>query len=105
MVSLGQYDPVLTVPGLENWSNTISWSYVNEFVRAPRLVWRVDGEVAGYVQEYKNLHRVTVRDCGHMAPRKYACCTVANAKCACCSQPAWMLDLITRFVDHGQILP
>ena len=51
---------------------------------APRKIWRVENQVAGYVREAKNLLQVMVRNAGHILPY---------------DQPKWAFDMIQRFIQ------
>jgi len=48
--------------------NSLSWPGAKEYLAADSTIWRVDGEVAGYIQGAKNLQLVMVRDAGTMVP-------------------------------------
>ena len=45
---------------------------VSQFLLAKRQVWRVNGELAGYVQKWGNLSHVVVLGAGHLVPTDQA---------------------------------
>ena len=80
----GQMDLVFPYVATENFVNTLHWVHAKEYYASPRKVWRVDGNVAGYVKCAAGLARVLVRNAGHLAAM---------------DQPLWVYDMITRFVN------
>ncbi|KAM0938186.1 putative carboxypeptidase C [Dioscorea sansibarensis] len=52
----------------EAWIKEMEWEGLEEFLNAERKVWKVDGEVAGYVQRWGSLSHVVVAGAGHMVP-------------------------------------
>lgn len=81
----GQLDIVVAYPLTENFLRNLNFTSANEYKTAKRDIWKVDGEVAGYVKRAGNLTEVLVRNAGHMVPS---------------DQPQWALDLITRFIKN-----
>jgi len=66
---------------------TVPWKYQSEYLRVPRLIWRVrptDVEVAGYVRRVHDFYQVVVRGGGHILPY---------------DQPERSWDMIDRFVS------
>ena len=47
---------------------TMKWEGIVEFVNAERKIWKVNGELAGYVQNWKSLTNVIVLGAGHILP-------------------------------------
>lgn len=46
----GLYDVKIGVVPNEAWVKRMKWDGIREFLMADRMIWRVNGEVAGYVQ-------------------------------------------------------
>ncbi|CAD0204173.1 unnamed protein product [Chrysodeixis includens] len=87
----GQLDIIVAYPLTTNYLRNLKFSGAEEYKTAKRYIWKVDGEVAGYVKQAGKLVEIMVRNAGHMVPG---------------DQPKWALDLITRFThektfDHG----
>jgi len=78
----GQLDIILAYPLTENYLQKLQWSGAEKYAKAPRKIWLVGNELAGYTKSVDNLTEVLVRNAGHMVPS---------------NQPKWALDLITRF--------
>lgn len=82
----GQLDIIVAYPLTMNYVKTLNFPGRDQYKKAPRYIWKVDGEVAGYAKEAGNLVEVMVRNAGHMVPK---------------DQPKWALDLIMR-LTHGK---
>lgn len=78
----GQLDIIVAYPLTVNYLQKLSFDSADEYKKAERHIWYVDGEIAGYSKSAGNLTEVLVRNAGHMVPG---------------DQPKWALDLITRF--------
>ncbi|XP_044731481.1 venom serine carboxypeptidase [Chrysoperla carnea] len=81
----GQLDIIVAYPLTVNYLKNLNFNGANEYKTAPRKLWYVDSELAGYVKTAGNLTEVLVRNAGHMVPT---------------DQPKWALDLISRFVAN-----
>jgi vitellogenic carboxypeptidase-like protein len=77
----GQLDIIVAYPLTENMLHKLNFDHAADYKKAPRYIWKVDGEVAGYVKEAGNLVDVLVRNAGHMVPH---------------DQPKWAFDLLSR---------
>ncbi|KAK8516745.1 hypothetical protein V6N13_080846 [Hibiscus sabdariffa] len=64
----GLYDIKIGVVPNEAWVKTMKWDGIREFLMADRKIWRVNGEVAGYVQKWQTLTHVVVLGAGHLLP-------------------------------------
>ncbi|KAL5553416.1 hypothetical protein UlMin_040817 [Ulmus minor] len=64
----GLYDLRCGVVSSEAWIKTMKWEGIERFLCAERKVWKVNGEVAGYVQKWGSLSNVVVLGAGHMVP-------------------------------------
>ncbi|MBA0572752.1 hypothetical protein Golob_003074 [Gossypium lobatum] len=64
----GLYDVKIGVVPNEAWVKTMKWDGIREFLMADRMIWRVNGEVAGYVQKWEHLTNVVVLGAGHILP-------------------------------------
>lgn len=81
----GQLDIIVAYPLTVNYLNKLPFNDKELYLKAPRYIWRVDGEVAGYAKEAGNLVEVLVRKAGHMAPG---------------DQPKFVMDMLMR-LTHG----
>ncbi|KAB2620011.1 serine carboxypeptidase-like 50 [Pyrus ussuriensis x Pyrus communis] len=64
----GQYDLRDGIVSTEAWMKTMKWEGIGKFMAADRKVWKVRGEVAGYVQKWGSLSHVVVSGAGHLLP-------------------------------------
>lgn len=60
----------------------------NEFIKAKTCIWRVDGNVAGYVRTAAGLTQIKIRNAGHLAP---------------IDQPERLLDLFNHFINDRNL--
>lgn len=77
----GQVDIIVGYPLTRSFLASLQWSGAEKFAVAPKHIWKVDGDVAGYAQASSGLTLVMVRSAGHLVPH---------------DQPTWALDLIRR---------
>jgi carboxypeptidase C (cathepsin A) len=70
--------------GAEQWVSALPWSKQHHFKKAQTCIWRVDGEVAGFVKSISGLTQIKIRHAGHLAPA---------------DQPKFLLDLLRRVVS------
>nr|XP_019932295.2 venom serine carboxypeptidase-like [Aedes albopictus] len=82
----GQLDIIVAYPLTMNYVQKLNFPGRDQYKKAPRYIWKVDGEIAGYAKEAGNLAEVLVRNAGHMVPK---------------DQPKWALDLLMR-LTHGK---
>ncbi|KAL9254946.1 Serine carboxypeptidase-like 50-like protein [Drosera capensis] len=68
----GQCDLRDSVVSVEAWMKKLMWDGIDEFLDAERKVWKVNGELAGYVQKSRGLSHVVVLDAGHLVPTDQA---------------------------------
>lgn len=80
----GQLDVIVAYPLTENYLRHLKFNGDAQYKTAERIVWHVDGQVAGYVKHAGNLTEVLVRNAGHMVPG---------------DQPKWALDMILRMTS------
>lgn len=83
----GQDDLIVNTPSAENWIASINWSGKDEYLSAEKKIWKVDGEVAGYVRGAKNLTQLVILKAGHMAPA---------------DQPKNSFDMVKRFINKSE---
>ncbi|XP_022196152.2 venom serine carboxypeptidase [Nilaparvata lugens] len=79
----GQLDIICAYPLTENFLTKMKWKGAKSWKKAERKVWKVKGEVAGYVKKVGNLSEVMVRNAGHLVPT---------------DQPLWGRLLFEKFV-------
>ena len=80
----GQLDVIIPYPATENFINKLQWKGAKEYATAPRRIWKVRGEVAGYAREVRKFRQVMVRNAGHILPY---------------DQPVYAFDMIMRFIE------
>ncbi|XP_072966835.1 serine carboxypeptidase-like 50 [Typha angustifolia] len=64
----GVYDLRDGVVSTEAWMKEMDWEGLASFLKAERVVWKVDGELAGYVQRSGSLSHVVISGAGHLVP-------------------------------------
>jgi vitellogenic carboxypeptidase-like protein len=80
----GQLDIIVAYPTTISYLKQLEFKDSEKYKNAPRYIWRVGNDIAGFVHEAGNLVEVLVRNAGHMVPH---------------DQPKWAFDLITRFTS------
>ncbi|XP_061358544.1 serine carboxypeptidase-like 50 [Gastrolobium bilobum] len=68
----GRHDLRDGVVQVEAWVKTMKWEGILEFLNAERKIWKVNGELSGYVQSWKTLTNVVVLGAGHLVPTEKA---------------------------------
>jgi vitellogenic carboxypeptidase-like protein len=68
----GHFDLRDSVVSTKAWFKTIKWEGLSQFLMAKRKVWRMNGELAGYVQKWGNLSHVLILGAGHLVPTDQA---------------------------------
>jgi hypothetical protein len=81
----GDRDLSTCAQGSEMLLNSMEWSGASEWTKAPRSLWVVGDDVAGYSKRHKGLEFVVVYNSGHLVPY---------------NQPVNALDLITRVLKN-----
>ena len=46
----------------------MNWDGLEGFLEAEKKVWKIDGELLGYVQRFLNLSHVVISGAGHLVP-------------------------------------
>ncbi|KAK4368750.1 hypothetical protein RND71_012542 [Anisodus tanguticus] len=64
----GQLDLRVGIVSTEAWVKRMNWEGIDKFLEADRKVWRVNSELAGYVQKWGNLSHVVLLGAGHLVP-------------------------------------
>jgi len=77
----GQLDLLAGTTLTENYLSYLQYDGATELSTAPRLIWKVGNDIAGYYKIGGNLHHITIRLAGHMAP---------------IDQPVWTYDMLKR---------
>ncbi|CAG7784855.1 unnamed protein product [Allacma fusca] len=83
----GQFDIFTSQQVIVKVVNNLKWNGSENFSKAPRKIWKVNGDVAGYVKTADNFGYAVVRKAGHYVNM---------------DQPAWMLDLVTKFLYNKE---
>ncbi|PPS12391.1 hypothetical protein GOBAR_AA08250 [Gossypium barbadense] len=68
----GLYDLRDGVVSTEAWVKTMKWEGIEKFKMADRVIWKVNGELAGYLQKWASLTNVVVSGAGHLLPADQA---------------------------------
>jgi len=87
MIYVGQDDLICNTLTVQAMVAQINSPIMGDFPYYPKLLWSVNGIVAGYAQTYNNFVLVNVMKSGHMVPH---------------DQPIVARDLVYRFVINEQ---
>eukprot|EP00268_Persea_americana_P038173 TRINITY_DN37801_c0_g1_i3.p1 TRINITY_DN37801_c0_g1~~TRINITY_DN37801_c0_g1_i3.p1 ORF type:complete len:456 (-),score=85.12 TRINITY_DN37801_c0_g1_i3:633-2000(-) len=68
----GQFDLRDGVVSTEAWMKEMDWEGLENFLMAERKVWKLNGELSGYVQKWGSLTHVVVGGAGHLVPADQA---------------------------------
>jgi carboxypeptidase C (cathepsin A) len=71
--------------GSEMALNSMNWSGAKQWTKAPRGLWVVEDQSAGYSKSHLGLEFVVVYNSGHLVPY---------------NQPVHAFDLVTRFLQN-----
>ncbi|XP_039293498.1 venom serine carboxypeptidase-like [Nilaparvata lugens] len=85
----GQLDIICAYPLTENFLRKLEWSGASKYRETRRKLWKIDGELAGYVRSSGNLADIMVRNSGHMVPT---------------DQPKWAYHLFNNFIYNRTFL-
>ncbi|XP_069684769.1 venom serine carboxypeptidase-like [Periplaneta americana] len=85
----GQLDIVVAYAFSVNMYNNLQFGAAQEYKKAERVPWYVNGELAGYTKTAGNFTEVLVRNAGHIVAL---------------DQPAWLLELISKFISSTLVL-
>ncbi len=66
----GQYDTRIGYSETNAMLSSLQWSGIADFLSSPKMVWRCEREVAGYVKVCGPLTHVVVVGGGHVAARE-----------------------------------
>jgi len=88
LIYTGNLDLNCNLWGVDQYLDLLDWPYQKEFYTAPRVLWNVQGQLAGYARSLGNLKgpsltNLIVRNAGHEVPF---------------FQPVNSLDLFKRFI-------
>lgn len=89
LVYSGDKDWICNWRGGEAWTAATTWEHQEEFNQAGYETWTHDGEAAGEMRQYGNLHFLRVYDAGHMVPM---------------DQPKNALAMIDRMIKNDWVL-
>jgi carboxypeptidase C (cathepsin A) len=74
---------VVAFPDLfRRWTSALEWHGKVGFNRAPKEDWRVDGELAGFIQRHERFANVEILEAGHMVRQLHY--HVSILPCSCC---------------------
>jgi vitellogenic carboxypeptidase-like protein len=80
----GQMDPVIPHMHVSKAVDALQWSKADEYKKAPRKIWKVDDDVAGYIRTTGNFTYITLRKTGRYAVM---------------DQPKWGFEMIQNFIE------
>lgn len=89
MLYNGQLDLSVPFSSNEMLARTLHWGHREEYLQAPRRVWKVEGQLADYVRETRGFVRVLV------------CCASHTVGFL---QPHRMFDMLNRFMTRNTFL-
>lgn len=69
----GQLDIIVAYPFTINFLKNLEFDNKKDYTDAPRYIWKIGGDIAGYVHETANIVDVLVRKAGHMVRHKFIC--------------------------------
>lgn len=64
----GQFDAKDGYAGNLEWIHQLKWRNAEDFRRAPRQIWELEGERVGYWKEFGHLSHAVVLGAGHLVP-------------------------------------
>ena len=68
MIYNGQNDFVVNTAGVLQYLNSLNWEGINQWKRAEKEIWTINGEVRGWAKCAGNLWFVLINGAGHMVP-------------------------------------
>ncbi|MED6137666.1 hypothetical protein PIB30_067043 [Stylosanthes scabra] len=68
IAEVDQYDLLAGPVQIEACVKLFKWEGIEDYLNAERKIWKVNGELAGYVQQWKSLTNVVVLGGGHLMP-------------------------------------
>eukprot|EP00762_Andalucia_godoyi_P000785 ANDGO_03848.mRNA.1 Serine carboxypeptidase-like 49 len=80
----GNYDGNCGVAGTEYGLRSLQWPGHDDFNQQKKCYWKVDGSIAGYFRNARNLSQLVVLDSGHLVPH---------------DQPSKAFDMVRRFIS------
>ena len=80
----GQLDIIVAYTLTDNFIRNLNWKGATEFAFAPRKIWRVGQQIAGYSKTVGSFTQLFVRNAGHIVPY---------------DQPVWSFDMISRLTS------
>lgn len=83
LIYSGQDDLLVNTISTEEMLGTLNWPYTEDFVNSYKVIYKVNGQVAGYAKSYNNLNFVVMLKSGHFVPH---------------DQPSNTRDMIYRFI-------
>ena len=81
----GQFDMICNLIGVEEMYRDLEWKGREKYLSAPRHIWHVEGEVAGWYKEADNLTQMVVVASGHLTPM---------------DAPKQTLDMLNKFISQ-----
>ncbi|CAG7697360.1 unnamed protein product [Allacma fusca] len=79
-----QFNLAVPIEGIREVVNGLKWKGSDDFAKAPRKVWKVQNDVAGYVKQSGSFSFVVLRNAGSHAFY---------------DQPVWTNDLVKRYLQ------
>jgi len=79
----GQFDLICHLVGVQELYYNMQWKLSDTFRSAKRYIWKVDGEVAGFIRHAGVFQQLIIVGAGHLAPM---------------DQPKFTLNMLQRFI-------
>lgn len=83
LIYSGQDDLIVNTPSTQAMIANLNWQFVANFQSSSKIFWKVNKQLAGYVQKYESLTYVFVINAGHMVTHY---------------QPLAARDMVYRFI-------
>ncbi|CAG7786017.1 unnamed protein product, partial [Allacma fusca] len=85
LIYAAQFNLYTPHEGINEVVTKLKWNGADKFSKAPRKIWRVNNDVAGFVKMADNFTFASVRNAGNYA---------------IIDQPDWVLDLVEKFLEN-----
>ncbi|CAG7673164.1 unnamed protein product, partial [Allacma fusca] len=82
-----QFNIFLPQSSITEIVDKLKWNGADNYAKAPRKIWKANGEVAGYIKKADNFVYAIVRNAGNYAIQ---------------DQPEFMLDLVEKFIYNKE---
>ncbi|CAG9333384.1 unnamed protein product [Blepharisma stoltei] len=85
LIWIGQDDFIVNTPAIENTIANINWPNIQNLINTNKIIWRVNGQIAGYVKKFSTFTFASLMKSGHMGSH---------------DQPVNARDMLFRFINN-----